>query len=97
MTAEEQSAIRQFLQDEAQASNQAVRDNQQIQQKMAKKREAALQRSRKQNKKPATNVSTTVREEIAKEKRLAAAVARGESSERLEAAIKGGESSRRNY
>jgi len=69
MTAEEQSAIRQLLQDEAQARNETVRNNKAVQQKTAQKKEAVIQRSRKQNSKPAS-VS-------AKDKRLAAAVKRG--------------------
>lgn len=69
MTAEEQSAIRQFLQDEAQGRNQALRNQQEAQQKMAQKKEAAVQRSRKQSKKSAP-VS-------AADKRLAAAKKRG--------------------
>jgi len=53
MTAEEQSAIRQFLQDEAQQRNEDVRNNAERQQKIAQKKEAAVQKGRKQNKKPA--------------------------------------------
>lgn len=69
MTLEEQSAIRQFLQDDAQAEKQALRNRQGAQQKVAQKKEAAVQRGRKQSKKSAP-VS-------AKDRRLAAAVKRG--------------------
>lgn len=69
MTAEEQSAIREFLQDEAQQRNEIVRNNKERQQRNAQNKEAAVQKGRKQNSKSAS-VNTG-------DKRLAAAVKGG--------------------